>query len=69
MLKDGAIYHGQWNENGKKHGYGILIRNDGSKYEGFFYEDFLQGRGRYIEKEGKFYYEGNFYYLIRFVER
>ena len=58
-LKDGAIYHGQWNEKGLRHGYGILIRNDGSLYEGFFNDDNLHGRGRYIEYHGNFYYEGN----------
>ena len=60
QLKDGAVYFGQWNEKGQRHGYGVLVRVDGSKYEGFFYEDLLQGRGRYIESEGKFYYEGIF---------
>lgn len=58
QMKDGAIYYGQWNQNGQKHGYGILVRNDGSKYEGFFYNDSLQGRGRYIDPNGNFYYEG-----------
>lgn len=62
-LKDGVIYHGHWNEKGQRHGYGVLIRNDGSKYEGFFFEDNIQGRGRYIEKEGMFYYEGIVYYI------
>lgn len=58
QLKDGSIYFGQWNSNGQKHGYGILVRNDGSKYEGFFFNDAIQGRGRYIEPQGNFYYEG-----------
>lgn len=57
-LNDCAIYHGQWNEKGQKHGYGVLVRNDGSKYEGFFNHDNLNGRGRYIESQGNFYYEG-----------
>jgi hypothetical protein len=69
LLKDGAIYFGQWNPNGQKHGYGILVRNDGSKYEGFFFNDTLQGRGRYIEPQGNFYYEGKNIVIIRVLER
>jgi hypothetical protein len=57
-LKDGSIYHGQWNEKGQKHGYGVLVRFDGSKYEGFFMNDVINGRGRYIDCQGGFHYEG-----------
>ena len=62
LLKDGSIYHGQWNLEGQKHGYGILVRNDGSKYEGFFLKDAINSNGRYIEAQGTFYYEG----ILRF---
>ena len=57
-LNDESIYHGYWNMEGQKHGYGILIRKDGSKYEGFFENDKLQGRGRFIDSQASFYYEG-----------
>lgn len=60
LLKDGSIYHGQWNLDCQKHGYGILVRNDGSKYEGFFLNDAINYKGRYIEAQGTFYYEGMF---------
>lgn len=69
QLKDGAIYFGQWNDLGQKHGYGILVRVDGSKYEGFFSKDSLQGRGRYIEPQGNFYYEGKNILIFRTLER
>ena len=58
LLNDGSIYYGSWNIYGLKHGYGILIRKQGSKYEGFFENDKLCGRGRYIDSQGAFYYEG-----------
>jgi hypothetical protein len=57
LFKDGTIYKGQWNYLGKKHGYGIYIKKDGSKYEGFWLNDKIHGKGRYIEKRGN-YYEG-----------
>lgn len=57
-LSDGSIYHGYWNIEGLNHGYGILIREQGSKYEGFFENDKLSGRGRFIDSQGAFYYEG-----------
>lgn len=58
VIKEGGIYHGYWNEEGLKHGYGVLVRDDGSKYEGFFFNDSINGRGRYIDHQGCFYYEG-----------
>lgn len=55
---EGSIYKGDWNIQGKKHGYGILITKEGSKYEGFWKNDQLDGVGRFIEKRGN-YYDGN----------
>ncbi len=57
-FNDGTIYYGQWNFLGKKQGYGVYIKPDGSKYEGFWYDDKIEGPGRYIDKLGN-YYEGN----------
>ena len=54
-----SIYKGEWNIQGKKHGYGILITKEGSKYEGFWKNDHLDGIGRFIEKKGN-YYDGNY---------
>ena len=52
---EGSIYKGEWNVQGKKHGYGILITKEGSKYEGFWKNDQLDGIGRFIEKRGNYY--------------
>lgn len=60
MLKDGSIYYGKWNVSGQKHGYGTLITYDGSKYEGFWENDSINGYGRYIDSTGNFIYEGKF---------
>ena len=37
--KDNSIYKGSWNFNGKKHGFGIYIDNNGNKYIGFWEND------------------------------
>lgn len=63
-LKDCSIYHGSWNVNGQKHGFGTLVTKDGSKYIGLWENDCLEGRGRYIDGSGNFVYEG-MYCLIR----
>lgn len=55
FTEEGTIYKGQWNFNGKKHGYGILITKEGCKYEGFWKNDQLDGKGRFIEKRGNYY--------------
>lgn len=57
--EEGTIYKGDWNMQGKKHGYGILVTKEGSKYEGFWKNDQLEGLGRFIEIRGN-YYDGNF---------
>jgi hypothetical protein len=58
-LKNNDIYEGGWNIRGKFQGYGVLIKSDGSKYEGFWLNGVLHGIGRYISKEANFY-EGSF---------
>jgi len=55
---DSSIYIGQWSLDHKRHGYGIEISNNGSKYEGDWYNDNKTGFGRYINNKGC-YYEGN----------
>lgn len=56
-FNDGTVYKGSWNFQGKKQGYGMLIKQDGSKYEGFWNNDKIDGKGRYIDCKGN-YYEG-----------
>jgi hypothetical protein len=66
FFDEGSIYKGEWNIQGKKHGYGILVMKDGSKYEGFWKNDQLDGVGRFIEKRGN-YYDGNFLIFLIFL--
>jgi hypothetical protein len=54
---DGSIYYGYYNANYEKEGYGILILPDGSKFQGFFKNNKMTGRGRLISSDGD-YYEG-----------
>jgi len=54
-----VAYMGFWNLSLKPNGYGILIKSDGSRYEGYFTNGQLNGRGRYFTAKGEFF-EGNF---------
>lgn len=63
LFKDGSIYQGDWNYCGKKHGYGVFLKTDGSKYEGFWFNDKIHGRGRYIDSLGNCY-EGTVFEFI-----
>jgi hypothetical protein len=56
--EEGFSYKGSWNYNGRKEGYGVMIKKDGSRYDGFWVDDKYEGRGRLIEVKGS-YYEGN----------
>jgi hypothetical protein len=58
--EEGTIYKENWNMQGKKHGYGILVTKEGSKYEGFWKNDQLEGLGRFIEIRGN-YYDGKLF--------
>ena len=54
-----SFYTGSVNLNNDKHGYGILLMSDGSKYEGYFRKGVFSGWGRLIDSDGTLY-EGNF---------
>ncbi|CAG9331807.1 unnamed protein product [Blepharisma stoltei] len=58
-LEDGSIYEGEWNELGEKHGLGVEIGQDGSKYVGYFKNNKKAGNGRFISADGELY-EGEF---------
>ena len=58
-LDDGAIYEGEWNKQGKKHGLGTLVTNDGTKIIGCFKSGFVEGLGRMIQSSG-IVFEGEF---------
>ena len=57
--KTGQVYQGQWNQDGKKQGYGVLITENGSKYDGYWMDNQFNGLGRLIYNNGDFC-EGNF---------
>ena len=56
--KTNIKYYGSWNPTTmKKEGWGILIDQDGNKYEGGWENDIISGYGRLISINGD-YYEG-----------
>jgi hypothetical protein len=42
-------------QNGVKHGLGELQYYNGDKYIGEFYQDVIQGKGKYISNNGYIY--------------
>ena len=54
-LDNGAIYQGQWTKEGLRHGKGVQVWKDGSKYEGYWKNDMANGRGRLIHSDGDVY--------------
>ncbi len=57
QFEDGSVYKGSWNSINTRMGYGVLINPQGFKYEGFWTNEKLNGRGRFIDDKGN-YYEG-----------
>jgi hypothetical protein len=53
---DKSIYHGAWNPEGLRQGYGSLVRENGAKLEGLWKSGELY-KGRIIDNQGN-YYEG-----------
>ncbi|OMJ80441.1 hypothetical protein SteCoe_19289 [Stentor coeruleus] len=54
-LENNAIYIGEWNTKNERHGKGLQMWNDGSKYEGYWKNDKANGRGRLIHGDGDVY--------------
>jgi hypothetical protein len=52
---DRSIYKGNWNSDLKKHGFGVLVKEDGSKYEGGWENDEQSGYGRYFDIKGNYF--------------
>jgi len=56
VQENSAIYYGQWyKENQEKHGFGILVWPDGSKYVGYWVHDKANIVGRLMHSDGDMY--------------
>ena len=53
--EDGACYSGEWDEEGNKHGRGIQLWPDGSKYYGYWIKNKVNKRGKLVHIEGDVY--------------
>ena len=72
VMADGQLYAGHVNYKDEKHGYGLQVWPDGSKYEGFWSNNLAKGFGRFILADGDVYQgewledkahgEGEYYY-------
>ncbi|CAG9319523.1 unnamed protein product [Blepharisma stoltei] len=54
-LENQAIYIGEWNKDNQRHGFGIQIWSDGSRYEGYWKNDQAHFKGRIIHADGEIY--------------
>lgn len=59
VYEDDSRYVGNI-EDGKRHGFGHLVLPDGSRLEGDWKNDVLEGEGRLFYSSGKLAYEGSF---------
>ena len=55
VLENGAVYIGDWNDNNERHGKGMQLWNDCSKYEGYWKYGKANGKGRLIHGDGDVY--------------
>ncbi len=54
--ENSAIYYGEWEKTGnKRHGRGIQVWTDGSRYEGYWKEDKANVKGKLIHSDGDVY--------------
>lgn len=54
-LPNGEMYEGFWNRDGKKHGYGIKVNDDGTVYKGFWNNDVEEDFGVFVGKNNDYY--------------
>jgi hypothetical protein len=50
-----CIYYGEWNYQGQHHGYGILLFNDNSLFEGYFINNKINGTGKIFYNNDDFF--------------
>ena len=59
-MEDGGLYYGEWSlEQNNRHGRGIFLYENESKYIGQWANDKPNGKGKYIQDQLNFY-EGSF---------
>lgn len=55
-IEENAIYYGHWNPiTNERHGFGMQLWPDGSKYIGYWKNDKADGKGRLIHHDGDVY--------------
>ena len=54
-IENGALYYGEWDKNGNKHGRGIQLSPDGSKYLGYWINNKANKKGKLIHRYGDIY--------------
>ena len=54
-FKNGDTYQGYYNENNKKEGFGIYIKNNGYIYKGLWKDDNIGDYGLFIDPKGNYY--------------
>ena len=54
-FKNGDTYQGYFNENNKKEGFGIYIKNNGFIYKGLWKDDEMGEYGLWIDPQGNYY--------------
>ena len=65
QFNDGSVYKGSWSSTNTRKGYGTFINSLGHKYEGFWNNEKLDGRGRFIDDKGNYYEGKKLYKSIR----
>ena len=59
-LANGSIYTGSRDKKGRKHGFGLQVMPDGSRYEGDFSKGEFSGTGHLVKTNGESYKGGFF---------
>ena len=59
VIDDDSYYCGEVNESNQRHGYGVLMKRGGIKYEGYWTNDVFECFGRHIDSKG-LVRQGNF---------
>jgi hypothetical protein len=55
LTETGVLYSGEWDSEGNKHGRGVQLWPDGSKYYGYWIKNKVNKKGKLIHREGDVY--------------